>query len=138
MGTATPAPAPTVPPGDRTAVLQHDQGPTAVRLAPSSPTTAWVCLMCPRPVPAAISCCSAGCVLAADRELQHNLQALRRLGPPGEGGTTARHLAERTGHLSSAVLRRAIPQLHQEDHHTHDPHDPHRRHPRPPLARSHT
>lgn len=74
----------------------------------SSTATFWSCLMCPREVPSAVSCCSTGCVLAANRELQHNLRALRRLDAPAGDDPGLRHLAERTGHLSSAVLRRAV------------------------------
>jgi hypothetical protein len=68
-------------------------------------TTPWACVICPRSAPEPGGCCSAACADEASRELDRNLRALRRrrAGPGSAAG--ARRLAERSGHLSSALLR---------------------------------
>lgn len=120
MSTVTPASPPTSPPGDGTTPLYRDHQRSR-GVAASPVATAWVCLMCPREVSSAVSCCSERCVRAADRELQDNLRALRHLEHEDHVGAATRQLAERTGHLSSAVLRQAVHRPHSEPDQRPDP-----------------
>lgn len=68
-------------------------------------STPWACVMCDRSAAEPGGCCSAACASDARWELDHNTRALRRIRGLGGDSARARRLAERNGHLSSALLR---------------------------------
>lgn len=68
-------------------------------------STPWACVMCDRSAPEPGGCCSTRCASDAQAALEHNARLLRRLRRHGGDAARARRLAERNGHLSSALLR---------------------------------